>query len=50
MCKIFKKKFSCGASIIKANGTGEEEIIIQGDVLNNLTNLLIEQYNVRINH
>eukprot|EP01116_Phalansterium_solitarium_P007048 TRINITY_DN19523_c0_g1_i1.p1 TRINITY_DN19523_c0_g1~~TRINITY_DN19523_c0_g1_i1.p1 ORF type:complete len:178 (-),score=55.72 TRINITY_DN19523_c0_g1_i1:150-683(-) len=42
--KLFAKKFSCGASVIK--GEGEEEIDIQGDVVDDLVDYLEEKWQI----
>lgn len=43
--KAFAKKFSCGASVVKTP-TGEEQIDIQGDVLNDIVDFLVEKFKV----
>ena len=37
--KVFASKFSCGSSV-----TGDDEIVIQGDVADDLVDFLLEKY------
>ena len=39
--KLFAQKFSCGSSV-----SGEDEIIVQGDVTDDLIDLILETYDV----
>ena len=41
--KSFAQKFSCGSSV-----SGEDEIIVQGDVTDDLIDLILETYEVKL--
>ena len=41
--KVFGKKFACGASVTKS-ATGEEQIDVQGDFLDQLAELIVKNY------
>jgi len=41
--KLFSKKFSCGASVVK-NPTGTEEIDVQGDVSEDMVDFILEKW------
>ncbi|KAI9202207.1 translation initiation factor SUI1 [Polychytrium aggregatum] len=41
--KIFASKFACGSSVTK-NAAGQDEIVVQGDVQDDLFELLLEKY------
>eukprot|EP01039_Chlorochromonas_danica_P004470 gene4470-4896_t len=44
--KLFGRKFSSGASVSEAQGGGQKEVVIQGDVCFDLPNILISEYKV----
>jgi len=43
--KLFAKKFSCGASVVKSP-TGEEEIDVQGDFTDDIVDFVMEKWEV----
>jgi translation initiation factor 1 (eIF-1/SUI1) len=45
VAKAMGKAFACGASV-SDTATGGKEIVIQGDVIDALANMLVETYNV----
>jgi len=44
--KIFAKRFSCGASVVKSPGGTEDEIDVQGDIVDELTELIEEKWEI----
>ena len=42
--KIFSNRYSCGSSVSKIDGTSAEEIIVQGDVQDELYDYILEYF------
>jgi len=43
--KVFAKKFSCGSSVVKGTN-GEDEIDVQGDIIDDMIDFLEEKFNI----
>ena len=43
--KSFAQKFACGSSVTK-NAAGQDEIIVQGDVQNEIYDYILENYSL----